>query len=124
MRKLLYLSGIAAIVLAVGATGASASPRPQAADTVLAGGQCTGSWVDTHDAVAARAEPNATSSIRFWVYNNETHPCRKLVVGGGYAACGYTGANGWILVQDMYRAVDHIEPGWSGYVPSVCTSDR
>ncbi|MBB5959769.1 hypothetical protein FHS29_006390 [Saccharothrix tamanrassetensis] len=122
--KLFSLLAAASVMAAVSTVGASAAAEPQGgAPGVMAGGQCTGSWVDVHDKVVAKARPDAASPAVFTVYAGETFPCRKLVVGAGYGACGYTGANGWILVQDGILRHNG-SAGWSGYIPSVCTSDR
>ncbi|ALG06336.1 hypothetical protein AOZ06_04825 [Kibdelosporangium phytohabitans] len=71
----------------------------------------------------AQSRPQADSGYVFTLYAGETVPCRKIVVGVDYKACGVNDANGWILVQDDLRRHDGT-PGWSGYIPSVCTSDR
>ncbi|WP_370949936.1 hypothetical protein AB5J62_20675 [Amycolatopsis sp. cg5] len=122
--KLLPLAAVSATVvsaLAVASgTGVAAESGTQ---TVLAGGTCSGSWVDVHATVIARSRPDAASAKVFDVYAGETFPCRKIVVGENYGACGYPQANGWILVQDGIKRHDGYA-GWSGYIPSVCTSDR
>lgn len=129
MRKM-KASGVAAAVIAAVtltasmAAGASAAQSGEGtALTVQAGGQCTGSWVTVHDHVVAQARPQAGSGAIFDIYKDETFPCRKIVVGASYGACGYTGANGWILVQDGILRHNNYA-GWSGYIPSVCTTDR
>jgi hypothetical protein len=125
-RKLALLTvavaGAAAVVTSVSGATATAAPA-----SVLAGGQCTGSWVNVYDTVAAKARPDASSNTIFTITVSpgyyKVYPCRKIVVGTGYGACGYTGVNGWILVQDQDWVHDGT-PGWSGYIPSVCTADR
>ncbi len=125
--KLFPLAALTAAVLAASAvasgTGAAAEAQPEGQKPTAAFGQCTGSWVDVHDTVVAKARPDAASPAIFTIYGGETFPCRKLVVGAGYNACGYTGMNGWILVQDGIKRHNGYA-GWSGYIPSVCTSDR
>jgi hypothetical protein len=131
MRRSKLLPLVAATVAVLGASGvASASgvaaetrPSEGTTLTVKAGGQCTGSWVDVSATVIAQARPAANSGDIFPIYAGETFPCRKLVVGGAYQACGYTGANGWILVQDGIKRHDGYA-GWLGYIPSVCTADE
>ncbi|MCG8916038.1 hypothetical protein L6E12_09575 [Actinokineospora sp. PR83] len=116
-------TAVVASVVASGTGVAAEAQLPGQDLTVLAGGQCTGSWVDVNDGVIARARPDAASPAIFPIYAGETFPCRKLVVGTAYGACGYTGANGWILVQDGIKRHNGYA-GWSGYIPSVCTTDR
>jgi hypothetical protein len=109
--------------LSSGASAAPDSANGSRSPAVLVGGRCTGSWVDIKDTVEAQARPQAGSGYVFTLYAGETVPCRKIVVGVDYKACGVNDANGWILVQDDLRRHDGT-PGWSGYIPSVCTSDR
>ncbi len=90
-------------------------------------GQCTGSWVSVHAGlgIGVRTAPDATNpnNIMFYLAGTHIRPCRKLVIGGRYGACGQTGANGWILIQDINNTSHPGQPGWSGYIPSTCTSD-
>ncbi len=67
--------------------------------------------------ITARAKPDAASAAVFQIQEGSVSPCRKLVVGAGYNACGKYDANGWILIQNLGRL------GWSGYIPSVCAFD-
>ncbi|KZB88367.1 hypothetical protein [Amycolatopsis regifaucium] len=122
--KLFPLAALTAAVLTASAVASGTGVAAEnGGSTVMAGGQCTGSWVDVHETVVARARPDAASPKIFDVFAGETFPCRKLVVGAGYKACGYTGMNGWILVQDGVMRHNGYA-GWSGYIPSICTSDR
>ncbi|SEF37490.1 hypothetical protein SAMN05421837_11450 [Amycolatopsis pretoriensis] len=85
-------------------------------------GTCSGSWiyVDTLGGeIGARSRPDADagSTIVFIVKGTGLLPCRKGVTSGLANACGVTGSHAWVLVQNVAK------PGWSGYIPAVCTSD-
>jgi hypothetical protein len=93
-------------------------------------GECTGSWVYLipSGGTSFRTAPDATNpaNVAFSIASDNAwlFPCRKLVVGGRYQACGVTNANGWILVQDWTNLAQKKEFGWSFYVPSVCMRDN
>lgn len=124
MRKVMTLGLLAAsIALAVTssiATGASAAPQEPVAP--LVGGTCSGSWVTVTGLQSVRSQPNTTSTHMFYVVAGEHRTCKQIVVGQTYQACGVTNANGWILIQDFKNEYGHGD-GWSGYIPSVCTTD-
>lgn len=127
LRGLSTVVGVAAVATSISlSSAASAAPESQTgskSSAPLAGGRCTGSWVDINAKVVAQARPQANTGDIFTLYAGETVPCRLITVGVDYKACGFNDANGWILVQDNLWRHDGT-PGWSGYIPSVCTSDR
>ncbi|HVK20420.1 MAG TPA: hypothetical protein VM677_03585 [Actinokineospora sp.] len=126
MSKLKPLAMIAAVIAFTATAAGAATAVPTAPEglsaSALAYGQCSGSWVRMSGFASVRVAPDATSKVMFTVDKAVGMPCRKLVVGARYNACGVTGANGWIMVQDGANQYTGL-PGWSGYVPSVCTTD-
>lgn len=123
MRRSMKIACLMAAGLAVVATSATATTGPaHEAATPLAYGTCSGSWVTVTDFQAVRAKPTAASTRLFDVIPGERRPCRKVVTGTQYNACGVYNATAWIQIQDFDREYGQ-GPGWSGFIPSVCTYD-
>ncbi|MEV1115932.1 hypothetical protein AB0I91_12740 [Actinosynnema sp. NPDC049800] len=120
MRKLKALGLVVASLATMATTSSLANGAPQ--PDLLVGGTCAGSWVTVTGFATVRAEPNTTSRALFSVVTGEPRTCRKIVTGQVYDACGVYDANGWILIQDFNNEYGE-GPGWSGYIPSVCTRD-
>ncbi|WP_439658595.1 hypothetical protein ACSHWB_40415 [Lentzea sp. HUAS TT2] len=89
---------------------------PRAAAT----GQCSGSWIFLNASLGYfdHADPNPAYIMGY--VSAGYAPCRNLTLGGRYNACGYSNANGWILMPDVFGF--HGYP-WAGFVSSTCTSD-
>lgn len=92
------------------------------AGTAASPGQCTGSWVWLTAKVGvfnhASPDPN---DIKYWLSGGQYVPCRALVLGDRYSGCGYTNANGYILIPDIRNGVSYAP--LAGLIISTCTQD-
>lgn len=104
------------------ATRVNTRASERQARTVAAPGQCTGTWVWLTATVGVfnHASPNP-SDIKYWLPGGQYVPCRKLVLGDRYSGCGYTNANGYILIPDIRNGVSYAPA--AGLIISTCTED-
>ncbi len=123
MRRSTKIVCLMAAGIALAATSATATTEPANQDAgALAYGTCSGSWVTVTAVQAVRAKPTAASTRLFDVIPGERRTCRKVVTGTQYNACGVYNATAWIQIHDFNNEYGQ-GPGWSGYIPSVCTYD-
>ncbi|NGY64919.1 hypothetical protein G7043_39000 [Lentzea sp. NEAU-D13] len=79
-------------------------------------GQCTGSWVRLTATVGVfkHTSPNP-SDIDYYLSGGQYHPCRALLLGDRYSGCGYTNANGYILIPKIIGGAFYALQGHAGH---------
>jgi hypothetical protein len=123
--KVLIIGFLAAAMTILPLSASATAPSPQpitvaespgVQQTYLWPGECRHAWTKFTEIALVYAQPNDNARIVTHIPKGAYSACRSLALGGRYADCGGTNANGWILVP--------LSPApYQGWVHSTCTKD-